>query len=102
MDSFTESILPRVSCPQCNEVGTMLALAEDEKSYGLAGSLVLSCMNCNEATMTWDHGKQVSKELQQDGRKKRGPAIKDLNVRAALACMQCGIGLDLGQDSLSA
>ncbi|KAL1525618.1 hypothetical protein AB1Y20_020471 [Prymnesium parvum] len=86
MDSFTESILPRISCPQCNDVGTMVARAEDEKSYGLAGTVVLCCMACNEVTLTWEHGKQISKEVNSSsGHKRPGPAMKDLNLRAAIA-----------------
>mmetsp|Transcript_32422 Transcript_32422/g.74268 ORF Transcript_32422/g.74268 Transcript_32422/m.74268 type:complete len:140 (+) Transcript_32422:234-653(+) len=56
MDSFVSSILPHICCPLCKSLGTLAANAEDERSNGLAGTVVICCLCCGDPAIIWQHG----------------------------------------------
>lgn len=92
MESFLTELLPHVQCPSCKSVGTLVSLADEERSYGLAGTLVMRCLRCDQPTLSWAHSSDLPKVRKDSGKLPPGPAHKELNLRAALAACQTGIG----------
>ena len=48
MDTFNQQMVPHLQCPACRKVGQLVARADDEFSCGLAGTVALFCLTCDE------------------------------------------------------
>lgn len=93
MESFLSDVLPHICCPECSTLGAMVALAADEVSHGLAGTMVMKCMRCDNGHIKWKQTADIPKVRNDKGHLPPGPAQKDLNLRAVLGSLQCGIGM---------
>lgn len=87
MELLTENVMPWVVCSNCGRQGTLIPSMQDEVNRGMASIIWFYCRGCKMLVSPLPTSHDAARKH------KRGPAMADLNLRAAIANIHCGIGL---------